>query len=150
MQLTDDELYALFVQAGFPRQKPVPSSSGDPQECEYEDRAAMMTAIALRESSGNPYAFNGNAATGDQSYGLVQINWKDANVQGRLAQLYPTRILPESLFNPQFTANAAFVLYANNRSFMNLLWYIDRPGTARDRYLALLPRAQAAAARYKG
>lgn len=31
-------------------------------------------AIAQRESGGRPDAFNGNAGTGDQSYGLFQIN----------------------------------------------------------------------------
>jgi TP901 family phage tail tape measure protein/lambda family phage tail tape measure protein len=36
--------------------------------------AIVMAAIAQAESSGNARAFNGNAATGDKSYGLWQIN----------------------------------------------------------------------------
>ena len=39
-----------------------------------------MTAIALRESAGDPNAFNGDAATGDRSYGLWQINMRDAGI----------------------------------------------------------------------
>lgn len=34
----------------------------------------MAYAIAMAESSGNPGAHNGNAGTGDNSYGLFQIN----------------------------------------------------------------------------
>lgn len=34
----------------------------------------MAYAIAMAESGGNASAFNGNASTGDQSYGLFQIN----------------------------------------------------------------------------
>ena len=36
--------------------------------------AAALVAIAGRESNYNPAAFNGNAATGDRSFGLFQIN----------------------------------------------------------------------------
>lgn len=31
-------------------------------------------AIAMRESTGRPYAYNGNVHTGDHSYGIFQIN----------------------------------------------------------------------------
>lgn len=33
-----------------------------------------MTAVTMAESGGNPYAHNPNAGTGDNSYGLLQIN----------------------------------------------------------------------------
>lgn len=148
MQLTDDELYSLFVQAGFPRQAAVVDDPESGHTVYTEDRAAMMTAVALRESNGNAYAFNGNAATGDQSYGLVQINYRNPDIAVAVTQ--NGFHYPEMLFNPELNAEMAFKLYAGRRQFMNTLWYIDRPGTARDRYLALLPRAQAAAARYKG
>ena len=34
----------------------------------------VMAAIGLAESVGNPRAHNPNASTGDNSYGLMQIN----------------------------------------------------------------------------
>ena len=39
-----------------------------------EPYARTVAAIALAESSGNPRAHNPNADTGDNSYGLMQIN----------------------------------------------------------------------------
>lgn len=41
---------------------------------ESPDVYATAVAIALRESNLDPAAFNGNTKTGDQSYGLFQIN----------------------------------------------------------------------------
>lgn len=38
----------------------------------------MAHAVSMAESRGNPMAFNGNRDTGDQSYGLFQINMIDA------------------------------------------------------------------------
>src|SRR5215207_8357263 len=38
------------------------------------EEAVIATAIALAESSGNPRAHNDTPATGDDSYGLWQIN----------------------------------------------------------------------------
>lgn len=38
-----------------------------------EDLVAMV-AIAMRESGGDPHAYNGDRGTGDDSYGLTQIN----------------------------------------------------------------------------
>lgn len=38
------------------------------------DDLAAMVAIAMRESGGRADAYNGNRATGDDSYGLLQIN----------------------------------------------------------------------------
>ena len=39
-----------------------------------EEVVPTMTAITYAESGGNPYAHNPNAGTGDNSYGLLQIN----------------------------------------------------------------------------
>jgi hypothetical protein len=39
-----------------------------------EDVIPTMTAVTMAESGGNPYAHNPNAGTGDNSYGLLQIN----------------------------------------------------------------------------
>jgi Lysozyme like domain len=53
------EIYALARQAGF---------------SQNDEEAVIATAIALAESSGNPGAHNDNQQTGDDSFGLWQIN----------------------------------------------------------------------------
>ena len=56
-QLTRLELKALLKEVGF------------------KDKALSQAwSIAMRESRGRSIAFNGNEATGDNSYGLFQIN----------------------------------------------------------------------------
>ena len=56
-KLSDIELKELLVAVGF------------------EGRALRTAwAIAKRESSGRPLAYNGNRNTGDSSYGIFQIN----------------------------------------------------------------------------
>ena len=55
--LTDTELRDLLIAVGF------------------EGKALRIAwAIAKKESNGRPLAFNGNAKTGDSSYGVYQIN----------------------------------------------------------------------------
>jgi hypothetical protein len=56
-KLSDNELKELLVAVGF-------------------EGKALRTAwaIAKRESSGRPLAYNGNRKTGDSSYGIFQIN----------------------------------------------------------------------------
>lgn len=66
---------------------------------------AIATAIAMAESDGNPRAHNTNASTGDNSYGLWQIN-----MLGRLEA--PRKIAfgitsNEQLFDPLTNAKAA-------------------------------------------
>lgn len=130
--LTAAQIYALARAAGFP---PVV--------------AVTMTAIALRESSGDPNAFNGNAATGDRSYGLWQINMRDPGI----AQLVGAKVLiPAStavgyqgLFDPALNAKAAFVLWGGANKNLSVAWYIDHPGPYQQRYESHLPAAQAAA-----
>lgn len=127
--MTAPEIYAIARAAGFP---PVV--------------AVTMTAIALRESSGDPSAFNGNAATGDESYGLWQINMRDKGI----AALITAKVLAPTgeraqLFEPVKNAHAAFLLWGCQNKNLSVAWYIDHPGTYRDRYEAHLPAAQAAA-----
>jgi hypothetical protein len=63
-------------------------------------------AIAKKESNGRPFAFNGNAETGDSSYGIFQINM--------LGMLGPDRRTKYDLdhnvdlFNPVVNAQIAF------------------------------------------
>jgi len=63
-------------------------------------------AVAKKESNGRPFAFNGNASTGDSSYGIFQINM--------LGMLGPDRRKKfeldhnADLFNPVLNAQIAF------------------------------------------
>jgi hypothetical protein len=132
--LTDDELYNTF-RAYFPGEV-----------------ATAMTAIALRESGGNPEAYNGppdeegTNATGDRSYGLVQINLGDANVAALMAS---NKLDGPALLTPAGNALGAYLLWGGRNSNLNLAWYIDRAGTPyQTRYEGFLPRAQAAALRF--
>ncbi len=93
--------------------------------------AETFAAIALRESGGIPTAYNGNAATGDDSCGLMQINWKVPQIVASLATIGITK--KEQLFDPDTTARAAWHLSggdsatpAQRLANMRLLWYLDR------------------------
>ncbi len=89
--LTRVELAQIFYQAGF----------------RGEDLVSMV-AIAMRESGGNPMAFNGNTGTGDQSYGLTQINMIGANGQWIMDLCGLSS--PDQLFDPVTNAQVAFKL----------------------------------------
>ena len=92
----------------------------------------LMTAIALAESSGLPYAHNRNQLTGDDSYGLFQINMiGDIGVERR-------RLLGlnnnDDLFKPRKNFEAAkFIFDQQGLS----AWGAYRNGSYRD-YLASL------------
>lgn len=108
--------------------------------------AVTMTAIALRESAGNPDAFNDNAATGDRSYGLLQINMLSPQVNALLSAKIPAIAADEkALLDPAVNAQAAFLLYGGHRNNLNIAWYINHGGDYQARYEAHLPAAQAAA-----
>ena len=57
VELSTHQIQRGLQAAGFPR-----------------DLIPIMTAIVFAESGGNPTAHNNNVATGDNSYGLLQIN----------------------------------------------------------------------------
>jgi hypothetical protein len=73
------------------------------------EEAVIATAIALAESSGNPRAHNDTPATGDDSYGLWQINM--------IGELGPERRQQfgisenEQLFDPATNAHAARIVF---------------------------------------
>lgn len=127
--LTDLEIFETMVQGGFP-----------------PTVAVVTTAIALRESGGIPTAYNGNTSTGDNSYGLLQIdmmnedvaNWVNANIlKGQPNSL---------LFTPLVNAQVGAGLWAKDNNNLNILWYINRVGTSYyTEYISFLPRAIAAA-----
>lgn len=66
----------------------------------------MAYAIAMAESAGNARAHNGNANTGDNSYGLFQINMLGAMGPERRRQYGLSS--NESLFDPLTNAKVAF------------------------------------------
>ncbi len=123
--LSNQELFETFCRAGFPGKV-----------------ATTMTAIALRESGGIPTAHNGNAQTGDNSYGLTQINLMDAGV-AKLMQA--NGLTPELLLTADGNAKGAFLLWGGHNSNLNLAWYINRAVSYQQRYEQHLPAAQAAA-----
>lgn len=128
--MSPSEIYAVMVQAGFP---PVVATS--------------MTAIALRESGGNPNALNTNTVTGDRSYGLLQINMLSLEVQTLVQKEVLKGADEKALLDPLTNAKAGFVLWGGKLSNLKLAWYIDRP-VYMQRYEKQLPAAQAAALAY--
>lgn len=86
--ITMQQAYDLAIAAGF--------SPGD---------AKIMAAIAKAESTLNPMAHNPNAGTGDNSYGLWQINMIGKMGSDRLKQFGLTS--NEQLFDPFTNAKAA-------------------------------------------
>jgi hypothetical protein len=88
MPLTSAQLLQLAQGAGF--------SGNDAQ---------TMAAIIKAESSGNPYAHNTNRSTGDNSYGLSQINMIDTLGPARRKQFGLKS--NEQLLDPQTNLRAA-------------------------------------------
>lgn len=70
-----------------------------------EQEAAILGAISQPESAGNPNAHNPNRATGDNSYGLWQINMIENLEQERLKK-YKLKN-KEELFDPEVNARVA-------------------------------------------
>ena len=117
------QLAQVFHQAGF---------RGEP--------LVQMVAIAMRESGGDPRAFNGNAGTGDRSYGLTQINMIGNLGPARREQLgLPSN---EALFDPVVNARAAFVLSGNGNDLSPWGGYKGMSNT----YNTDMPAARAAVA----
>lgn len=70
------------------------------------DSLKKAYAIAMRESGGRPTAFNPDVSTGDQSYGLFQINMLGNLGPARRKQFGLTS--NEELLNPEKNAQVAF------------------------------------------
>lgn len=68
-----------------------------------------MVAIAKAESGLDPNAYNGNAKTGDKSYGLFQINMLNKLGPARRKSMGLTS--NEQLYDPETNARAALQLY---------------------------------------
>ena len=75
----------------------------------------LAWGIVMRESRGGPTAHNGNRKTGDNSYGLFQINMignlgKDRRERYGLST-------DEELFNPVTNARVAFLMSGKGKDF---------------------------------
>lgn len=113
--------YQTFRQAGFDDQ-----------------RARLMTAIAMGESGLNPQAHNPNAATGDNSYGLTQINML-GNLQGPRLKEFGIES-NEQLFDPLTNAKAAYSVSGGGQNFSP--WSVYKKG-AHQQYIDDVERALA-------
>lgn len=98
-------------------------------------------AIAMRESGGNPKAFNGNTGTGDRSWGLFQINTLGP-LQARIQQ-YGLRS-ERDLLDPMTNAKVAFRMSGGGKDFgpwgLGPNAYKGAPAQAKARYEELLPQ----------
>lgn len=85
------------------------------------DDVAIAVAVALAESGGNPRAHNKNAATGDNSYGLWQINM----IGGMGPERRKRFGLPnnEALFDPATNARVAYGLFKSRGSWRDWSTY---------------------------
>lgn len=81
-------------------------------------------AVAMRESGGRPGAYNGNAATGDKSYGLFQINMLGSMGANRLKQFGLSSY--DQLLDPLVNAKAAYQMSKGGTSWG--AWDIDSSG----------------------
>lgn len=70
------------------------------------DALKKAWAVAKKESNGRPLAFNGNAKTGDSSFGLFQINMIDVLGPDR-REKYGLNFTAE-LMNPVINAQVAY------------------------------------------
>lgn len=98
MAITQSELYNLARSQGL-----------------SDDRAKVAAAIAMAESSGNPNSHNTNTATGDNSYGLWQINMLGSMGPERLKQFSITS--NDQLFDPVTNAKAMAILSKQGADF---------------------------------
>lgn len=117
-KLSERQIQSLWIQAG-----------GNPRY------APLMARIAMYESGGNPYAHNGNANTGDDSYGLWQINYFGANRDPRTKLWGP----PNLMYDPMNNARAAVQLSRNNPSNMSSNWTTSYAKAVRDLYTGGVP-----------
>jgi hypothetical protein len=89
VSLTDRQLKELLHAVGFRGQ-----------------RLVEAWAVAKKESNGRPMAFNGNVNTGDNSYGIFQINMLGALKDGRKEKFGLN--FNSELLNPVINAQVAY------------------------------------------
>ena len=106
--MTPTEVYNLARGAGFP-----------------PDTARKMVAIAQRESSLNPGVIGTINAAKETSYGLWQINLKDAGIARLMAA---NGITADNIRIPAVNAQAAYLLWGGRDANLDTSWYINRYG----------------------
>lgn len=99
---------------------------------------ARAIAVAMAESGGNPKAHNTNAGTGDNSYGLWQINMLGSMGPARRKQFGIAT--NEQLFDPATNAKAMMILSNGTKNWAP--WSAFKNGS----YLRFMPAANSDAA----
>ena len=97
-------------------------------------------AIAMKESRGNPLSHNGNRETGDNSFGLFQINMVDSLGQDRRDKF--SLEYNAQLLNP--VVNAKIAYHMSNQGENWVAWKGVHNPVVR-KWLAQFPEAQAKA-----
>jgi hypothetical protein len=82
-------------------------------------------AVAKKESNGRPLAFNGNVNTGDNSYGIFQINMLGALKEGRQDKFGLN--FNSELLNPVINAQVAYHMSAGGKNWS--AWHGITPRT---------------------
>jgi hypothetical protein len=72
-------------------------------------------AIVMRESRGHPLSHNGNASTGDDSYGLFQINMRGSLGSERREKFGISK--DAELLDPVTNAQAAYYMSSHGENF---------------------------------
>lgn len=97
-ELTDKQLVDLLSQVGFKGKS-----------------LKLAWAIVMRESRGHPTSHNNNPSTGDNSYGLFQINMIGSLGEDRKEKFGITK--NSDLLDPVTNAQAAFYMSAKGTNF---------------------------------
>jgi hypothetical protein len=108
VNLTDRELKKLLYAVGFRGQGLV-----------------KAWAVAKKESNGRPLAFNGNVKTGDNSYGIFQINMLGMLKEGRKEKFGIN--FNSELLNPVINAQVAYHMSAGGTNWS--AWHGITPRT---------------------
>lgn len=98
------------------------------------EKLKIAWAVAMGESRGNPRAYNGNARTGDKSYGLFQINMIGSMGPARRREFGISS--NEQLFDPMTNIRAMMKVSNNGTNWRP--WSVYKNGTYR-RFLSQYP-----------
>jgi hypothetical protein len=100
------------------------------------EKLRMAWSISMAESGGNPRAFNGNARTGDKSYGLFQINMLGSLGPARMREFGLQR--EDQLFDPMTNIRAMLKVSSNGTNWRP--WSVYKSGSYRRFYNQFPPK----------